>query len=519
MLVATLFFSGPVRADWITEGYFSEATGIDSLERFLVIRDIEDSTLFGWNILSVGDITSDGISDILVCRAGLVWSDNNAYLFFGGNPADGIYDREFTKFRSNMESIGDVSGDGYADFGMRPVPYANFELHYGGPGLDDSTDFVIPNIQSRIVKAADFDADGYPELPLSTSLNGGFVRLYRIDSERDTIAEYVLPDTSESFGNRLAVGDFNGDGHSDLAVGAHMNRDSCFVKFYWGGADFDTVPDYEIWSFSHDFGEIMLPLGDFNGDGYEDILICGGTNDPYGIYFGGPDFDGEVDLVINYMRGWPGWYFPPTSADIAGDINNDGHRDLIIGYSASSVFIDEIYVYLGGPETDSAVDIYIENYQMPGPQNGFGGEVAGIGDFNGDGIDDFAVRSQTQTGCCWWSEVNFFAGWDGSSTDVPIQHERTLPEEFRLEQNYPNPFNPTTTISFDVSTRSAVKLTIFNILGREVITLLDRTFCVGSYKVEWDGRDERGQVMPTGVYLYRLQMEGTSRTRKMLLLK
>ena len=72
------------------------------------------------------------------------------------------------------------------------------------------------------------------DIALSKDVNGGYVHIYRIDSLRDTIPEYIIPDTTSYFGINLATGDFNGDHQPDLAVAA-ASGDSAIVKFYWGG--------------------------------------------------------------------------------------------------------------------------------------------------------------------------------------------------------------------------------------------------------------------------------------------
>lgn len=95
----------------------------------------------------------------------------------------------------------------------------------------------------------------------------------------------------------------------------------------------------------------------------------------------------------------------------------------------------------------------------------------------------------------------------------------TLPEQFELEQNYPNPFNPSTTIAFTLPERADVRLEVFNILGRVVNTLVDKTLSAGQYEVTWDGRTDSGQPLATGVYFYRLTTGDRSATKKMLLLK
>jgi hypothetical protein len=94
-----------------------------------------------------------------------------------------------------------------------------------------------------------------------------------------------------------------------------------------------------------------------------------------------------------------------------------------------------------------------------------------------------------------------------------------LPERHILSQNYPNPFNPETEISFSLARATHVRLTIFDILGRTVRTLIDEELSAGHRAVRWDGRNDESEPVSTGVYLYRLQTATASQTRKMLLLK
>lgn len=103
-------------------------------------------------------------------------------------------------------------------------------------------------------------------------------------------------------------------------------------------------------------------------------------------------------------------------------------------------------------------------------------------------------------------------------TDVSEQPQ-ILPREFSLSQNYPNPFNPTTVIAYCLPERSHVTIDIFNILGQQVTTLVDKKESAGSYTVTWDGKSATGQSVSTGVYLYRFRAGDNIKTKKMLLLK
>ncbi|MBN2411624.1 T9SS type A sorting domain-containing protein [candidate division KSB1 bacterium] len=78
-------------------------------------------------------------------------------------------------------------------------------------------------------------------------------------------------------------------------------------------------------------------------------------------------------------------------------------------------------------------------------------------------------------------------------------------DNFQLGQNYPNPFNPSTTIDFTVTKKELVKLSIFDILGHEVKTLVNQSFSPGIHSVTWDGRDEAGEIVASGVYFYRFE--------------
>ncbi len=100
-----------------------------------------------------------------------------------------------------------------------------------------------------------------------------------------------------------------------------------------------------------------------------------------------------------------------------------------------------------------------------------------------------------------------------------IISQNTKPMTFKLFQNYPNPFNPETNLRFTLAHPARVKLEIYNVLGQKVKTLVDETLLAGEHKVKWDGRNDTGHFLGTGVYFFRISAGDYIKTRKMLLLK
>ncbi len=94
-----------------------------------------------------------------------------------------------------------------------------------------------------------------------------------------------------------------------------------------------------------------------------------------------------------------------------------------------------------------------------------------------------------------------------------------MPKEVSLQQNYPNPFNPTTTISFFLPGAGHVSLTIFDAQGKRIRDLIEREFTGGQATAVWDGRNNSGEAVSSGVYFYRLTAENKVLTRKLTLLK
>ena len=202
--------------------------------------------------------------------------------------------------------------------------------------------------------------------------------------------------TGDNFG--IAVNhleDVNGDGFGDIIVGAFQagggNEGRAYV--YFRGPGHDALADLEL---SNGIAGSFLgisagPAGDFNADGFADILVgadgAGGTGAAY-IYYGGPGIDGVADLTFVGAVSGDGF---GRSAAAAGDVNGDGHDDIIIGANGNDVAggaAGAAYVYYGGVAPNTTADL---TFLGEAPNNFFGYSVNGAGDFNHDGFDDLLV--------------------------------------------------------------------------------------------------------------------------------
>lgn len=155
--------------------------------------------------------------------------------------------------------------------------------------------------------------------------------------------------------------------------------------------------------------------------------------------------------------------------------------------------------------------------------------------FDSEGNANFDLRSRTDmdmsyntnatsytagTGGFPLGDLNWFpdkkAEW---ITSINETGKSFVPADFSFSQNYPNPFNPSTTISYTLRKTSNVKLTVYNILGKAVKTLLNQEMTVGTHIIKWDGTNSNGIKVTSGIYYYRLESDNHSKIMKMALIK
>jgi hypothetical protein len=429
-----------------------------------------------WAGLAGGDVNGDGFSDIVV---GLPYGPGNVDIYFGGSPMDTLVD--LTLFETPPEEwfgcavgTGDVNGDGYcdivaADFYKDSGKGAVY-VYYGGPLLDQ-----VPDVTLR--------GNGYEELGVSVGSGG----------------------------------DVNSDGYDDLVIGAPSNYDlfpeGGAIYIYYGGSPMDTVFDVRL------YGE-----GADHSLGWQGVTICrnqstydyaaGGTvfwpdgfpiAGPGKLYvlFGGDPMDGVPDLLMygtTSNSGLGRW------TRYAGDINGDGYGDLICGAATENPW-GIAYIWLGGESMDDIPDASMRGDSM---HASVGFRVASAGDVDGDGRDEVMVSHYPSSST--WHSV-WVCKYTGTGVTESPDHWPSFPSRVRVACS-PNPFRTETTILFDLPEMSQVTLTIHDITGRLVETLVNETQQPGIHQVRWDRK-----ANPRGVYFYRLKAGEFTSTRKMVVVE
>jgi hypothetical protein len=108
----------------------------------------------------------------------------------------------------------------------------------------------------------------------------------------------------------------------------------------------------------------------------------------------------------------------------------------------------------------------------------------------------------------------FALGFPKDLSDLSEEESSEIPDKYALHQNYPNPFNPVTVIGWQLADNSHVKLSIYNILGQKVATLVNKKQSAGRYKAEWDASG-----FASGIYFYQIKTDNHFEVRKMMLMK
>ena len=548
---------------------------------FMFVTDFLDSIDVGFvSSPTFADLNADGLNDLLIggFREGFFYYTRNDSITTEFTFVDTLRDSTGTILKPGFQfyeaALVDIDADGDLDlFGGSNENRLAFFVNSGSasaPQFDLADEnFIVPPRFISFITPSFVDIDNDLDYDLFFGSNHGFVTFYR--NQGDSLVPNFVLENEQLQLDFLDVGllsfptlvDIDADTDLDLFIGTTEGR---FNFLRNTGSAQNPVFEWVTERFLNSFERTVYPAwGDLDGDGDFDLII--GQDDPPNLYYknnGSPqlaqldsvgavldtlgqivqgvrpelgDIDGDSDLdlfVIMFDGSNPNFIasyenvgtpdsaafvdIPDTLRDESGeiiarsdmhfrlaDLDSDGDLDLFLGRAGGTV---AHYENVGSP-TEPSFRQVTESF-------------AGISTGNNARSSPFLVDIDAD------DDMDVFTGrfmgglFFHRNVTVPVSaslEPGLVPSEFALEQNYPNPFNPFTTIRYRLPKRAQVKLTIFDVLGQTVRTLVQKELDAGVHSVIWDGRNKAGLQLTSGLYFYRLEADGFQKFAKMLFVK
>ncbi len=494
-----------------------------------------------------GDLDNDGIIEIIYQnnRNGIMiweWDGVADSWNFGDAPARVIGEPDIpltgNGYTEYLNAVQDLDGDGVNELllSINSTPNANDRYYIfsitgnystGDPGfsfVNKEAEFIKSDLPYSnygggtpfVALSGNLDGVGNPELlfhnwnyfhltPLTVPAADTYQLADTTNGKNYYYATYPSDDVALLPGD--GVLDVDGDGREEIYIPNFYGTGDVFMIHYEEGQSTSEIDSSNVFmlDFEPTYGSNIFGLGygDYDKDGKPNIYVSGG----YGHLVNSAEFQGgdKTDpanwTFETLYAGDSTIYSAITVWDSAGvvdsvfsvdvsfvskfaakntDIDNDGHEDMILGFQALS---------------DS---IAVTNYSW----NGASYDTT---EFNILNPKRHSIRML---------ESSVASGLEAKDFSV------VTPTDYVLEQNYPNPFNPTTNISFVLPINKKISLTVYNTLGQKVKTLVNNEVLVaGKHDVTWDGTNESGAKVASGMYMYTLKFGNFTKSKRMMLVK
>jgi hypothetical protein len=423
----------------------------------------------------LADVNNDGKMEIIVNLR--TYPTGKVYVYKGDGTVLTGWPKNIESVPASSAAVGDIDNDG--------IPEIVAESYYGLyawkpngdslPGFPYMMPFSATNSYSSPV-LADLDGDGKREIIFGTHILSGGGYVFVLKNDGTSLTGWPQTTNNWIYGPP-AVGYIDSDNFLDVAIGDQVLSGTPADRLYaWdrNGVFLTGFPTIQINAINN-----QVILADINNDNLTELIVDDNTYtlpDTLGQYL---CFKSDGTQLTSWQLRTKGTTFFNTPCLL--DIN----RDNILEMVGSGIQV---------PGSNPFTNIYLWNVQTP--------------------------YNPTKIQIPMWQYNTRHNGVYGDVTLVGItQNTNIVPEKFNLHQNYPNPFNPSTKIRFEFplskgGLKGVVTLKIFDILGKEIQTLVNEQLQPGTYEVTFDGSN-----LPSGIYFYKLTSGYFTATKKLVLLK